>query len=162
MAIVLLFSIGCKEIKVQNYYLPTDFTGNVAVIYSKEGIFNPQRKEYNYFVPACGVLCTGDAFKAGYFKINYYQRNNLNGYDTLFEEVPGVKLDTSKNRVFFTRVLTFRGEGDFDILVNTFYVGKARSSALEKNIFLFERKLEKMTVEIKQTRKCDCTTLKEN
>ena len=146
--IALLFCsilfIGCSKIKIENYFIPKDFVGNVAIIYSDSK--HNYEDVYNYFIPQDGILYTNYPFEKGNYIINFYQKNDLNKYDTLSEELPGRKLDTTKNRIYFCRVLTFRkGEGK-ETIVTTFYIGKVKSLELEKDRFLFERHLEKIII----------------
>ena len=138
--VILLF--GCVKIRVKNYFIPQDFTGNVAIIFSNNK--SSSEEVYNYTIPPDGILYTDYSFKKGRFKINFYQKNTLNGYDTLFEELPGKKNDTTKNRIYFNRVMTFSKGGGAGTDVTTFYVGKVKASDLEENRFLFERHLEKI------------------
>jgi hypothetical protein len=140
--VILLF--GCDKIRVKNYFIPQGFTGNVAVIFTNNK--SSSEEVYNYTIPPDGILYTDYSFKKGRFKINFYQKNNLNGYDTLFEELPGKQIDITKNRIYFNRIMTFsKGEGS-GTHVTTFYVGKVKASDLEKDRFLFERYLEKIVL----------------
>jgi hypothetical protein len=141
---LIILAIGCNKIRVENYFIPQNFIGNVAIIYSN----NKATSEdvYNYTIPQNGILNTDYTFKEGKFKINFFQKNNANQYDTLFEELPGNLIDTTKNRIYFNRVLTFKKGNSKEVLVSTFYVGKAKSSDLEKDRFLFERYLEKIII----------------
>lgn len=134
--------VGCNNIRTKNYFIPQNFTGNVAVIFSNNK--SPSEEVYNYTIPPDGILKEGYSFKEGNFKINFYQKNNLNSYDTLLEELPGKPIDTTKNRIYFNRVLTFTKGNGPETHVTTFYVGKVKASELEKDRFLFERKLEKI------------------
>lgn len=138
----LILFFGCNKIRLENYYIPQNFTGNVAVIYNN-GKSLPE-EIYNYTIPENGILYTDYHFKEGKFKINYLQKNSYNRYDTLFEELPGKQIDTTRNRIYFNRVLTFKKGNSQEVFVSTFYVGKAKSSDLEKDRFLFERHLEKI------------------
>jgi len=138
--VILLF--GCNEVRVKNYFIPQGYTGNVAVIFKNNK--SSSEEVFNYTIPEDGILYTDYSFEKGRFKINFYQKNSLNRYDTLFEELPGKQIDTTKNRIYFNRVLTFsRGEKS-GTDVTTFYVGKVKASELEKDRFLFERHLEKI------------------
>jgi len=133
--------LGCNKIRVENYFIPQDFTGNVAVIYSNNK--TTSKEVYNYVIQENGILKTNYSFVKGKFEINFYQTNNLNKYDTLYEELPGKQIDTTKNRIYFNRVLTFKKGSGQEVFVSAFYIGKEKSSALEKDRFLFERYLEK-------------------
>ncbi|MFT3703000.1 MAG: hypothetical protein QM802_11555 [Agriterribacter sp.] len=138
----VIFLLGCNKVRVENYFIPQDFTGNIAVVYSNDKISSTE-DVYSYIIPQNGILYTDYVFKKGNFKINFYQKRDLNQYDTLFKELPGMQVDTTKNRVYFNRVLTFsKGKGK-EIFVSTFYVGKARDSSVKKDRFLFEQNLEK-------------------
>lgn len=134
--------LGCNEIRIENYFIPQNFTGNVAVIYSNNK--SSSEDVYNYTIPQDGILKTDYSFKEGKFKINFFQKNNFNRYDTLYEELPGKQIDTTKNRIYFNRVLTFKKGNGQEVIVSTFYVGKVKSSDLEKDRFLFEQSLEKI------------------
>lgn len=128
--------------KVKNYFMPKGFEGNVAVIYSNA---HHQSDVYNYYIPENGILKTDYGFFEGNYRINFYQKNDVNGYDTLYEELPSKVYDSSKNRIYFNRVLTFqRLNSDTIYTVGTFYVGKKQALDLEKDRFLFEKRLEKM------------------
>jgi hypothetical protein len=146
---IIIFCIlmihGCKDVRVENYYLPKNFEGNVAVIYSNN---NTEKQEvYNYNIPDNGILKTSYKFYAGDYRINYYQKNELNEYDTLYERLSSSKLDTSKSSIYFNRVLTFNKYGSKNVYtVSTFYVGKKNVSDLAKDRFLFEKKIEEIVL----------------
>lgn len=142
LACILIISACDSNLKVENYFLPKGFEGNVAVIYSNDSL---EADTLNYQVPESGILMTKYGFFKGRYKINYYQLNENNKYDTLVQELPTQAPDLSKNRIYFNRILTFqRNKSDTIYTVGTFYVGKKPASELEKDRFFFERKLEKM------------------
>jgi hypothetical protein len=133
--------ISCNILPVENYYIPKDFEGNVAIIYKKNG--SKPNKTQNWNIPEDGILKTEHRFISGNYKINYYQKNISNTYDTLNYQF--TKKDTTKNEIVFARILTFAKGNSNDIFtVNTFYVGKKKVEDLEKDRFFFEQKLEKM------------------
>ena len=141
--ILLLILICCSSqtIRVENYYLPEGFEGNIAVIYKNDGDMtnDPQ----NWKIPNDGILRTNYKFSTGNYITNYYQKNSFNSYDTLSYDFK-VK-DTTKNEIVFPRTLTFQKGNSKDIFtVTTFYVGRKKVEELEKDRFFFERKLEKM------------------
>lgn len=137
--------ISCDKVQVKNYFIPKNFTGNVAVIYSKN---SASCNEINNFkIPESGILKSNCRFEEGNFVINFYQGNSSDGYDTLFEELAGKKIDTTKNRIYFNRVLTFYDKENKEIFVSTFYIGKAKASDLGRDRFLFERKIENIALE---------------
>lgn len=136
---------GCNKIRVKNYFLPKDFEGNVAIIYSNNG--DGEQDIYNFYIPDNGILKTPYVFYKGDYKINFYQKNRRNEYDTLYEELPSTTFDTSKNRIYFNRVLTFKKHDSESIYtVSSFYVGKKNASELSKDRFLFEKKLEEIVL----------------
>lgn len=138
----LVLVLSCNKEKEENYFIPANFTGNIAVIY-KANKSSSSQETYNYIIPKSGILSSNNSFKEGDFKTNFYQKNDLNGYDTLFEELPGKRIDTTKNRIYFNRVLTFK-RVDGDVIVTTFYVGKEKKEAVDKNRVMFERSLDKI------------------
>lgn len=138
----IIFLCGCNKVRIENYYIPSNFIGNVAVIYGNNKS-SVSKEIYNYEIPKSGILIVDRPFKEGDFAINFYQKNDLNKYDTLFEELPGKQIDTTKNRIYFNRVLTFKRD-DGDVIVTTFYVGKEKKEVVDKNRVMFERSLEKI------------------
>ena len=145
----MLILQGCNtKIRIENYFLPKVFEGNVAVIYT--GSIKERQDVYDFNIPEDGILRTPYTFHEGDYKINYYQKNEYNGYDTLYEELPSKRIDTTKNRIYFNRVLSFEkytSKGRYT--VNTFYVGKKKTSELVKDRFFFEARLEKLLLEKK-------------
>ena len=141
IAITVFYS--CRQIPIKNYYIPKDFAGNVAIIYNGNLQKKSNKSIYNYVIPDSGILYVNELFKSGNYKINFYQKNQIAKFDTLFEELPSTKIDTNKNRIYFNRVLTFNKQGR-NIYVTTFYVGKAKGSELGKDRFLFEQSLERI------------------
>ncbi len=80
-------------------------------------------------IPVNGSLRTPYSFFAGDYWINFLQKNEKGDYDTLYEELPSTKIDTSKNRIYFNRILTFEKYKSKDAYtVNAFYVGKKKSA----------------------------------
>lgn len=138
----ILILQGCNtKIRTENYFLPKDFEGNVAVIYTN--VIKENKDIYNFEIPEDGILRTPYSFHEGNYRINYYQKNEFNGFDTLYEELPSKKIDTTKNRIYFNRVLSFEKYTDKErYTVSTFYVGKKKASELIKDRFFFERRLE--------------------
>ena len=133
--------ISCNTLPVENYYIPKDFEGNIAIIYKKDG--SKPDKIQSWKIPQDGILKTEHRFIEGNYVINYYQENSSNGYDTLNSYF--TKKDTTKNEIVFARILTFAKGNSKDIFTaNTFYVGKKKVEDLEKDRFFFEQKLEKM------------------
>jgi len=140
LLLVLLCS-SCQTIRVENYYLPKSFEGNVAIIYRNGG--NETSDPQAWTIPDGGILLTSYKFSPGKFITNYYQRNSSNSYDTLRYDF-SIK-DTTRNEIVFPRILTFQKYNSKDIFtVFTFYVGKKKVEELEKDRFFFERKLEEM------------------
>jgi len=135
-----------NKIRVKNYFLPEGFEGNVAIFYSNTG--DEKKDVLDFYIPDSGILRTPYGFSEGDYRINFYQKNGQNGYDTLHEELASRGVDTNKNRIYFNRVLTFQKEGSKDVYtVSSFYVGKKAASDLTEERFFFERKLEKMVLE---------------
>lgn len=140
ISLAFLF-VSCNILQVQNYYIPKDFEGNVAIIYKKDG--NKTNDPQNWEIPEDGILKTEHKFISGNYVMNYYQKNISNKYDTLNYQF--TKKDSTKNEIVFARILTFAKGNSKDIYtVKTFYVGKKKVEDLEKDRFFFERKLEKM------------------
>jgi len=127
--------------RVENYYLPQGFEGNVAIIYKFDGKKTSDPQNWN--IPTDGILRTEFKFSSGYYETNYFEKNKSNTYDTLRTYFK-IK-DTTKNEIVFPRILTFSRHNSKDIFtVKTFYVGKRKVEELEKDRFFFERKLEEM------------------
>ena len=138
---IIVLHCSCQTIRVENYYLPKDFEGNVAIIYNANG--SKTNDPQNWTIPEDGILETNFKFTSGNYMTSYYQRNSTNSYDTLRYDFT-IK-DTTKNEIVFSRILTFSKYNSKDIFtVKTFYVGKRKVEDLEKDRFFFERKLEKM------------------
>ena len=140
ISLFFLFS-SCQTIRVENFYIPQGFEGNVAIIYKNNGrkTSDPQ----NWTIPNDGILRTNYKFSSGNYITNYYQKNSSNAYDTLRHDF--TTKDTTKNEIVFPRILTFsKRDGKEVFTVNTFYVGKKKVEELAKDRFFFERKLEKM------------------
>ena len=138
---IVLLGCSCQTRQIDNYYLPQDFEGNVAIIYKTDGgkTTNPQ----NWYIPNDGILRTKNKFIPGKYMTNYYQKNSSNTYDTLRYDYT-IK-DTTNNEIVFPRILTFRRHDSKEVFtVETFYVGKKKVEELEKDRFVFERKLENM------------------
>jgi hypothetical protein len=131
---------GCRRIQVENYFIPRDFKGNIAVIHNNTG--RSSNGVYNYHIPQSGILTTDCCFEEGKYITNYYQKNSFDGFDTLMVEYPSTKLSTTKNRIYFYRVLTFKRNSGKEVYVSTFYVGNEPSYKLEKERIVFERFLE--------------------
>ena len=143
LLLLLLFG-SCGTIRVENYYLPEGYEGNVAIIYKNDG--NETNDPQNWTIPDDGILRTNYKFSAGKYVTNYYQKNSRNSYDTLRHDFT-IK-DTTQNEIVFSRILTFSKYKSKDIFtVKTFYVGKRKVEDLEKDRFFFERKLEEMLLE---------------
>lgn len=139
VSIILVFQ-SCAEIRVENYYLPKGFEGNVAVIYTTDGI--RQEEANNWKIPGDGLLRTPYEYRAGNYYINYYQVNSDNKYDTLQDLTPGHTPNPNKNMIVFPRTLSFSThENDKVVHVTTFYVGRKTANELEKDRFFFERRL---------------------
>ena len=85
-------------------------------------------------------------YKGDYIQ-NYYQRNENNEYDTLLVELTAFKIDTTKNRIYFNRILTFEKKGIEPIIVETFYVGKKKPAELMKDRFFFENRPEEIVLD---------------
>lgn len=79
---------ACNKIRTKNYFLPKDFEGNVAIIYSNNDY--SVQDTYDYIIPDNGILKTKFSFKEGDYRINFYQKNQHNGYDTLYEQLPSI------------------------------------------------------------------------
>lgn len=148
MSIIASIAIGCKDnMQKQNYFIPKNFEGNIAIVYSNS---NADKQDvYEFTIPENGLLNVPYQFSEGNYVKNFYQKNLSNKYDTLFEELPSVKIDTSKNRIYFNRILTFEKAGNEPIIVETFYVGKTKTEEVAKDRFLFEKKLEEIVLEKK-------------
>jgi len=143
LSLVLLLS-SCQRIQVENYYLPQDFEGNVAIIYKSGG--NKTSDPQNWYIPKDGILKTDYKFSSGNVVTNYYQKNSSNAYDTLRHDF--TTKDTTKNEIVFPRILTFSKPDTKEVFtVNTFYVGKRKVEEFAKDRYFFERKLEKMLLE---------------
>lgn len=143
---VLMIQACNNTIRTKNYFLPEGFEGNVAIIYSSTG--NEKQDVLDFHIPDSGVLRTPYGFSEGNYRINFYQKNRQNSFDTLYEELPSRDVDSSKNRIYFNRILTFQRKGSEEIYtVGSFYVGKKAASDLVEDRLLFERKLEKMVLE---------------
>jgi len=139
--LLVLLCCSCQTIRVENYFLPKGFEGNVAIIYKNDG--NETRDPQTWTIPEDGILRTNYKFSSGNFITNYYQKNSSNSYDTLRYDF-FIK-DTTRNEIVFPRILTFQKHNSKDIFtVNTFYVGKKKVEELAKDRFFFERKLEEM------------------
>jgi len=135
--IIIFLFCSCKE-KVCNYYLPKDFEGNVAVLYSKNGI---NSDTMNFFIPDSGILKSKFSFYEGGIKNHYYQKNNFNSYNELLYINSPTKNSNVKG-VYFNRTITFY-HGDKKIFGTLFYVGKKFDST-SKERFLFENKIGKL------------------
>lgn len=148
LLIAALLLSGCNEkLTVINYFIPKTFEGNVAIIYSKTD--SGKKEVYNFTIPEDGLLKVPYRFYKGNYTQNYYQRNSNNGYDTLHVELPSFKIDTTKNRIYFNRILTFEKKGIEPIIVETFYVGREKAEALVKDRFFFENRLEEIVLDKK-------------
>ena len=145
LTILLIFlSFSCNTIRVENYYLPEGFEGNVVIIYKSDGKNTSDPQNWN--IPNDGILRTNYKFSPAKYVTNYYQKNSSNFYDTLRHNFT-IK-DTTKNEIVFPRILTFSKHNSIDIFtVYTFYVGKRKVEDLEEDRFFFERKLEKLLLE---------------
>ncbi|NOT91207.1 MAG: hypothetical protein HOP05_05910 [Ferruginibacter sp.] len=141
------FSVsGCKfDEKVINYFIPRDFTGNIAIIYNND-YHSCDESLVNYQIPNDGILKVKCSFTDGAIISNYIQENSLGNYDTLDVENPVFKHDTSKNRIYFPRILSFSKGVSKEVYVKTFYIGKEKASNLEKDRFFFERRLEDLII----------------
>jgi len=143
LGLIIAVSLGsCSRLPVKNYYIPQDFNGNVAIIYTAS-LKEKSKSRYDYYIPENGLLYHNTNFETGNFIVNFYQKNENGKLDTLLEELPGRKFDSAKNRIYFRRVLTFKKNPN-SINVVTFYVGKQQASQINKERFLFERKLEEI------------------
>ena len=144
---ILLFSLielnGCKGIKYENVYLPENFTGNVAIIYSNSGSL--PKETNNLIIPASGILYSSTKFVAGNYITRYSQKNNRDSFDTLSELLPDRLPDSILNQIVFPRIMTFQKyHKEPEYTVYTFYVGKKTANELSKIRLHFERELEKM------------------
>jgi hypothetical protein len=142
---ILFFECNSKLAEI-NYYIPENFEGNIAIIYYGT---NTEKMIYNFTIPDHGLLKVPYKFYKGDYIQNYYQRNTNNVYDTLQVELPSSKLDTTKNRIYFSRILTFEKKGIEPVIVETFYVGRKKAVELVKDRFSFENKLEKIVFDKK-------------
>jgi hypothetical protein len=134
-------NLSCVQVRTENFYLPINFEGNVAIIYKTNGLEQTSQQDWN--IPNDGILKTDFKFIPGRLITNYLQRNNHNSYDTLSSDF--IVKDTTKIQIVFHRVLTFvKPNSKEEIYVTTFYVGKKKVEDLERDRFLFERKIEKM------------------
>src|SRR5688500_6837082 len=97
---------GCTKVRVINYFIPQGFEGNIAIIYSPGKTENED--VYNFHIPNDGIVYANYSFDEGNYYTHYYQRNNRDTYDTLFEDLPPYQDDSiSTNRIYFPRVITF-------------------------------------------------------
>ena len=103
LLLLLLFG-SCGTIRVENYYLPDGFQGNVAIIYKNDG--DKTNDPQNWTIPDDGILRTNYKFSAGNYVTNYYQKNSSNFYDTLRHDF--TMKDTTQNEIVFSRILTLR------------------------------------------------------
>ena len=148
LPIAALLLSGCNDkLTVINYFIPKSFEGNIAIIYSKTD--SGKQDVYNFTIPKNGTLIVPYRFYKGDYIQNYYQLIESNKYDTLQVELPSFKIDTTKNRIYFNRILTFEKKGMESVVVETFYVGKKKPAELVKERFLFENKLEKIILDEK-------------
>lgn len=148
LPIAALLLSGCNDkLTVINYFIPKDFEGNIAIIYSKTD--SGKQGVYNFTIPDNGLLKVPYKFYKGDYIQNYYQRNKNNEYDTLKVELPSFKIDTIKNRIYFSRILTFEKKGIEPIIVETFYVGRKKATELAKDRFFFENRLEEIVLDKK-------------
>jgi hypothetical protein len=139
----IVIFLACQKIREENYFLPKNYDGYVAIIYNKAD--SGQREVYNFHIPEDGILRSSYAFSPGDYQIHFYQKTENNKYDTLLEELPGSKYDTSKARIYFNHILTFSRPGQQNIYrVTVFYVGKKAGAELEKETFFFENRIEQM------------------
>jgi hypothetical protein len=151
MVVSGLFFSGCKEkLPVINYFIPQNFEGNVAIIYGNADTC--EQNVYNFIIPEDGLVRVPYVFCKGDYLQNYYQRNEKNKWDTLHVELPSTQIDTTKNRIYFNRILTFEKNGsDHTNIVETFYVGKKRGPELSSDRFFYEKKLEEIVLRTDKT-----------
>lgn len=144
-ALCMLRVGGCYQttIPTKNFFLPKNFTGNVAVIYSNTN--ETVQQVYDFVIPDSGVLVSKHPFHKGYYVTNFLQNRDELLYDTLTQALPGEPNMNGKNRVFFYRILTFqRGDSGPKFTVATFYLGNKVDSMVIREKFFFERKLEEI------------------
>jgi len=135
---LLLVHIGCKE-KVYNYYLPENYEGNVAILYTND---RSNFDTVNLTIPDSGILRTSIPYFDGAVKEFFYQKTNKGFFDTLNAYEPYIVKD-SQRRIFFNRTLTFVNRRD-TVYGVFFYVGRTFDSTLERDRFLFENRVSSL------------------
>lgn len=146
LVLILLFIFSCKQRININYYLPSNFEGEVAIIYNiKDGItptFKDGRLEI--MVPDSGIVLLNTEYKPGEIDYRYYTKAG-DRYYRLYPNDFSTETDSNKKRIFLQRVMTFdfpykrRTEDSVSYVGELFHVGKRLDTTAEKNRFLFEQ-----------------------
>ncbi|MCU0352078.1 MAG: hypothetical protein MUF43_14820 [Flavobacterium sp.] len=121
LIICLLLLSSCFYKHVDNFYLPKNFTGHVAIIYKKGGQKLDRTQDYK--IPTDGILWTNFERWSGNFEVNYFRENENGKYDKLFYR--DFSKDSLREEVYFLRLISFSKTGQVNPYeIVTFYFGK--------------------------------------
>ena len=144
--LLILFS-NCK-VDRKDFYLPENFSGEVAVLYTDNGTKPPFKQgRQKIYIPDSAIVFLNEKYVEGEIDYKYYIKTPR-GFSELPEFIPGVETDNGKKYIYFARTMTINAanhaSSQSSVFGHFFSVVQQLDSTASKNRFFFERKIEKM------------------
>jgi hypothetical protein len=149
---LVIFLNGCRNTQKVDYYLPMNYHGQAAVVYSNNGdivIYKNNRQQI--IIPESGIIFLKQKPFEGEIDYRYYIKTS-NGFIEIDRYLPGVIDDNNKKLYVLSEETTsglLIGKKGKTIYFDAFkfYIGNQSDTSINRKSFYFSKQLDSSIVE---------------
>ena len=145
---LIVFISSCEIVTKHDFFIPQNFTGQVAIVYDSQNGIDPPVKNgrKQYIIPDSGIFFSKEHFQSGTLDDKFYTRNN----DSSVKELSFYQYqkDSTKNYIHFDRIENIVCATDDkktkSFFIRFFYVGAKWDSASDQKRFFFTKRVRQL------------------